>query len=431
MSIVRVNDVSKIYRLYDSPIDRLKEAIHPFQKKYHKDFYALKNITFEVKKGDTLGLIGKNGSGKSTLLKIISGLLTPSSGNVKANGKISALLELGAGFNMEYTGVENIYLNGMVMGLTKKEIDEKLEDIISFADIGDFINQPVKTYSSGMFVRLAFSVATNVEPDILIVDEALSVGDMVFQARSMRKMKELIDKGSALLFVSHDISTVKSLCNKVIYLENSQIKEQGESGKICDLYVAEQNEKSGLFLKSQPIEQDTNIELQSEKSALEASNEKIDEFQKRVSLFRRGNGEAKVLYAYLMDQDQQIVNEAYYSQELTLRVFYQSRKDIEKMVIAMHIKNKNQLEIVGTNSLYEGIQIKNIINSSTYCIEFKFINYLQAGNYSFTIILADDIPTTLFFDYVNNAVLFKSKDQEGQTRWALVGLPMEVKNFLV
>ena len=187
---ILVNGISKIYKLYEKPIDRLKESLHPFKKKYHKEFYALKDITFEIEKGETVGIIGKNGSGKSTLLKIITGVLSPTNGSTTVKGKVSALLELGAGFNPEFTGLQNIYLNGTMMGYTKEEIDQRVGAILEFADIGDFIYQPVKTYSSGMFVRLAFAVAINVDPDILIVDEALSVGDIFFQLKCYKKFEE-------------------------------------------------------------------------------------------------------------------------------------------------------------------------------------------------------------------------------------------------
>ena len=180
---IQVQDVSKIYRLYEKPIDRLKESLSLTHKSYHRDFFALSNISFQVKKGETVGIIGTNGSGKSTILKIITGVLTPTTGNVRVSGVISALLELGAGFNMDYTGIENVYMNGTMMGFTRSQMDEKLPEILEFADIGDFVYQPVKTYSSGMFVRLAFALAINVEPEILIVDEALSVGDVFFQSK--------------------------------------------------------------------------------------------------------------------------------------------------------------------------------------------------------------------------------------------------------
>ena len=207
-AIIDVKNVTKIYRLYDKPIDRLRESLSPGHKVLHKDFYALKDISFSVEKGQSCGIIGTNGSGKSTILKIITGVLSQTEGYVNADGKISALLELGAGFNSEYTGIENVYMNGTMMGFTRKEMDERLPGILEFADIGDFVYQPVKSYSSGMFVRLAFALAINVDPEILIVDEALSVGDVFFQAKCYHRMDELRAKGTTILMVTHDMGSV-------------------------------------------------------------------------------------------------------------------------------------------------------------------------------------------------------------------------------
>ncbi|MCY9664842.1 ABC transporter ATP-binding protein [Paenibacillus alginolyticus] len=234
---ISLDHISKIYKLYNKPTDRLKEAINLFGRKYHNVFYAINELSMEINKNESVGIIGKNGSGKSTLLKMITGLLTPTSGSIIVNGKVSALLELGAGFNPEYTGLENIYLNGAIMGFTKEQIDEKLETILSFADIGDFIYQPVKVYSSGMFVRLAFAVSINVEPDILIVDEALSVGDMRFQQKCFRKIEEL-KQNKTVLFVSHDMATVVNYCDRVIWLDNGNVIDVGHPKEIAKEYQA-------------------------------------------------------------------------------------------------------------------------------------------------------------------------------------------------
>lgn len=233
---IKIENLSKIYRLYDKPIDRMKESLSISKKKYSREHYALRNITFDVKKGDSIGIIGKNGSGKSTLLKIITGVLTQSQGSIEVNGKIAALLELGAGFNPEYTGIENIYLNGTMMGYTKEEMEKRVNPIVEFADIGEFINQPVKTYSSGMFARLAFAVAINVEPEILIVDEALSVGDTRFQIKCIDKMKELKKNGTTILFVSHATEQVKRFCNRAVWINNGEMMDIGESSEIIDKY---------------------------------------------------------------------------------------------------------------------------------------------------------------------------------------------------
>lgn len=235
-TMIEIHDLVKTYKIYDKPIDRLKESLSLTHKQYSREFHALNRVNLTVKKGENVGIIGTNGAGKSTLLKIITGVLSPTNGSVKVNGKISALLELGAGFNPEYTGLENIYLNGTMMGYTREEVNEKVKDILQFADIGDFIYQPVKTYSSGMFARLAFAVAINVEPEILIIDEVLAVGDSRFQMKCIEKMKELKELGTTILFVSHATEQVKRFCNKAIWIKNGTVHMQGESSQVVDLY---------------------------------------------------------------------------------------------------------------------------------------------------------------------------------------------------
>jgi lipopolysaccharide transport system ATP-binding protein len=246
---IKVQNLTKVYKLYDKPIDRLKESLHPFKKKYHKEFHALDNVSFEIKKGETVGIIGKNGSGKSTLLKIITGVLTPTSGRVTIHGKISAILELGAGFNPEMTGLENIYLNTSINGMTKEETKKKINDIVEFAELGEHINQPIKTYSSGMKARLAFSVSINVEPDILIVDEALSVGDAAFARKCFAKMEEIRQSGATILFVSHSEGSIVSLCNRAIWISNGNQIIDGEPKLVTGLYMKHINEKKIEKLK--------------------------------------------------------------------------------------------------------------------------------------------------------------------------------------
>ena len=231
---IQVEHLSKMYKLYNKPSDRLKEALG--MKVKVREHFALNDVNFQVSRGETVGIIGTNGSGKSTVLKIITGVVSPTKGEVKVDGRISALLELGAGFNGEYSGLENVYLNGTMIGFSKEEIDSKLDDILTFADIGDFIYQPVKTYSSGMFVRLAFAVAINIDPDILIVDEALSVGDVFFQAKCYRKFEEFKQKGKTIVFVSHDLNSISRYCDRVILLNKGNILDEGDPKKIVDLY---------------------------------------------------------------------------------------------------------------------------------------------------------------------------------------------------
>lgn len=261
---IEIKNLSKSYKLYKKPQDRLKEALNPFRKSYHTIFNALHDINIEISKGEVVGIIGKNGAGKSTLLKIITGVLTPSEGEVTIQGKISSLLELGAGFNPDYSGLDNIYLQGTLMGLSKQDIDYRLNDILEFADIGEFIYQPVKTYSSGMFARLAFSTAINVEPDILIVDEALSVGDMAFQEKCITKMKSMLNEQRTILFVSHSMPSIRNFCTKAIWLKDGKVHTSGEAHIVCDLYT----EYMKLSLKEEKI---TVNSLSTEKNTLNKS----------------------------------------------------------------------------------------------------------------------------------------------------------------
>lgn len=233
---IKVDDLTKIYPLYNQSIDRLKESLHPFRKKYHQDFYALKNVSFNVEKGETVGIIGQNGSGKSTLLKIITGVLTPSGGSVDVDGRITSLLELGTGFNPDLTGIQNVFFYGSINGLTHDEMGLKLDDILAFADIGEFIHQPVKTYSSGMFVRLAFACAVHIDPEILIVDEALSVGDMRFVQKCIRKMNAFRDDGKTLLLVSHDLGSIQTMSSKVLWLHDGSVRSSGDPRTVLKHY---------------------------------------------------------------------------------------------------------------------------------------------------------------------------------------------------
>lgn len=265
-SAVEVENLSKIYKLYERPVDRLKESINPFGKKYHNKFYALNDVSFNVNKGETIGILGRNGSGKSTLLQIITGVLSPTKGRVNVNGKISALLELGAGFNPELSGIDNVYLNGTIMGYGKEEMDKKMDKIISFADIGEYIHQPVKMYSSGMFVRLAFAVAINVDPDVLIVDEALAVGDMQFQLKCIDKIKTFKKQGKTILFVSHDPYQVRNFCDQAIWLMDGKIHNRGDVNLITEMYID--------FMKH-GLEDTSNVQGHDQKTKIMLSIDKV------------------------------------------------------------------------------------------------------------------------------------------------------------
>jgi ABC-type polysaccharide/polyol phosphate transport system ATPase subunit len=236
--VIRVDNLGKCYRIYDTPKDRLKQALWRGRRQYYREFWALRDVSFEVKRGETLGIIGRNGSGKSTLLQMICGTLTPTDGTVQTHGRVAALLELGSGFNPEFTGRENVAINARLLGLSEKEVDEKFEQIVEFSEIGQFIDQPVKTYSSGMFVRLAFAIASHSDPDILIVDEALSVGDFAFQNKCITRIKQLREKGMTLIFVSHDLSTLQLICDRAIWIHEGRLKAAGDPIQACQDYYA-------------------------------------------------------------------------------------------------------------------------------------------------------------------------------------------------
>ena len=301
MNVINVNDVTKIYKLYDNSMNRFKEAIHPFHKLYSKPFYALKNISFQIAKGETVGIIGTNGSGKSTILKIITGVIQPSEGSIDVQGKISALLELGAGFDMDYSGIENIYMNGAVLGFSKEEMDRKKDEILEFADIGSFVYQPVKTYSSGMLVRLAFALAINVEPEILIIDEALAVGDAFFQAKCFDKLESIKASGTTILFVSHDIVSVKKLCSRAIWLEKGYLREIGEAKSVCEKYLSmqieEQNREKKQLVEKMVLENTVKEEVV--KSKKTSSFKRID---MRNAAGESGTKLGEIISFYIRDE---------------------------------------------------------------------------------------------------------------------------------
>lgn len=386
---ITVNDVTKIYRLYEKPIDRLKETLSPTHKNYHRDFYALNGISFDVKKGQTVGIIGTNGSGKSTILKIITGVLTPTSGSLEVNGVISALLELGAGFNMDYTGIENIYMNGTMMGFSRKEMEEKLNDILEFADIGDFVYQPVKTYSSGMFVRLAFALAINVEPEILIVDEALSVGDVFFQAKCYRRMEEIRQNGTTILMVTHDMGAIIKYCDQVVVLNKGNFIAQGEPGKMVDLYkkiLANQMDDLSLELaeiRSGELNDFSGEKAVSKKEAAKARQEGLMKEKLTVNPNRTeyGDKKAEIVDFGLLDERGNVTNLLLKGEYFSIRERIHFHDEIESPIFTYTIKDKRGADLTGTNTMYEASDVKSVKNGDEYEVEFKQKMTLQGGEY--------------------------------------------------
>ena len=383
---ITVKDVTKIYKLYDKPIDRLKEALNPFHKEYHKKFYALNNLSFEVKKGETVGIIGTNGSGKSTILKIITGVLTPTTGEVEVNGVISALLELGAGFNMDYTGIENIYMNGTMMGFSKKEMDAKLQEILDFADIGDFVYQPVKTYSSGMFVRLAFALAINVEPEILIVDEALSVGDVFFQSKCYRRMEEIRQKGTTILMVTHDMGSIIKYCDKVVLLNKGNFVAEGAPGHMVDLYkkiLAGQME--GLEA-AKDVDSDFSgetAEKEQKEKTYQLPHGKLMKDSLTINSNRTeyGDGRAEIYDLGLFDQRGNLTNLLLKGEEFTIKEKIRFAAPIQSPIFTYTIKDKKGTDLTGTNTMFEGTDIKSVKAGDEYEVSFTQKMTLQGGEY--------------------------------------------------
>ena len=372
---ISVQDVTKIYRLYDKPIDRLLEAMSITKKTYHKKFFALDKISFEIEKGTTVGIIGTNGSGKSTILKIITGVLNPSSGSVEVDGNISALLELGAGFNMDYTGIENIYMNGTMMGFSREEMEKKLPEILEFADIGDFVHQPVKTYSSGMFVRLAFALAINVEPEILIVDEALSVGDVFFQAKCYKKMEEIRQKGTTILMVTHDMGSVIKYCDKVILLNRGSFVAEGKAGEIVDLY---KKILANRFEIEEEVEED---KLPVESKVANTGKLMKESLSINPSVTEYGDGRAKIYDLGLIDSKGEISNLLIKGEEFTIKERIRFYADIKQPIFTYTIKDKKGTELSGTNTMFELTDIEEVHAGDSYDVEFRQKMNLQGGEY--------------------------------------------------
>lgn len=369
---IAVNHLNKIYRLYDKPMDRLKESLGLSRKKRYKEHYALRDVSFTVSRGETVGIIGTNGSGKSTILKIITGVLNPSGGEVQVNGRISALLELGAGFNMEYSGIENIYLNGTMIGFSREEIDRKMDDILKFADIGDFVYQPVKTYSSGMFVRLAFAVAINIEPEILIVDEALSVGDVFFQAKCYRKFEEFKKQGKTILFVSHDLGSISKYCDRVVLLNKGEKMAEGKPKEMVDLY------------KKVLVGLDDTEDLSKDENPLESvsTDGKWNRpFETNPNVLEYGNGRANIIDFIITDQKGIPANSIEKGTRFSIKMKVKFQETIQEPIFAYSIKNLQGTEITGTNTLFEKADISPKEKGQVCEITFTQEMNLQGGEY--------------------------------------------------
>ncbi len=371
---IAVDHISKVYKLYDKPMDRMVEALGLTKKKKYREHFALSDVSFQVKKGECVGIIGTNGSGKSTILKIITGVLNPTGGTLTVNGRIQALLELGAGFNMEYTGIENIYLNGTMNGFTEQEIESRMQDILDFADIGDYVKQPVKTYSSGMFVRLAFSVAINIDPEILIVDEALSVGDVFFQAKCYHKFEEFKKMGKTIIFVSHDLSSVSKYCDRVVLLNQGVKLGEGSPKEMIDDYkrvlvgqyeLPESKSESSLL-------NDEQIQVAVQKKAAKQDTSKLLEY---------GTKEAVIEQFYMTDDRGTESKSIIKGSEFTIHMKVRFMADLPAPIFAFSIKTVKGTEITGTNTMFEKTFLESVKAGAVKDITFTQKMSLQGGEY--------------------------------------------------
>ncbi|MBQ4536172.1 MAG: ABC transporter ATP-binding protein [Lachnospiraceae bacterium] len=379
---IDVRDVRKIYKLYDKPRDRMKDAFGLGNKQNYKLHYALNGVSMQIKKGETVGIIGTNGSGKSTILKIITGVLNATEGEVVVDGRISALLELGAGFNMEYNGIENVYLNGTMMGFSEKEIDEKLPAILEFADIGDYVYQPCKTYSSGMFVRLAFAVAINIEPEILIVDEALSVGDVFFQAKCYHKFEEFKKMGKTIIFVSHDLSSISKYCDRVYLLNKGNLLGEGSPKEMIDAYKRVLVGQYEIVDKAENQELLNDAELQSAAiSGGGKSGAMNPAMAQNPSHLEYGTKQAEILEYYLTDDAGVRTTAVIKGSTFTLHMKVRMNDDIPAPIFAFSYKNVQGTEITGTNSMIEKAFLDSVKKGEVKEVTFTQKMSLQGGEY--------------------------------------------------
>jgi len=411
---MRVSNLSKCYHIYDTPRDRLKQFVLPrlarftgqSPRQYFREFWALKDVSFEVKKGETVGIIGRNGSGKSTLLQIICGTLAPTVGTVEINGRVAALLELGAGFNPEFTGRENVYMNAAVLGLSKEEIDTRFDDIAAFADIGEFIEQPVKTYSSGMTVRLAFAVAINVAPEILIVDEALAVGDAAFQRKCMRKISEMSDAGVTLLFVSHDLETVKKICSEAIYLARGSAMEFGAAKQVCISYERD------LFGASRKAETKQALALV---DSAKLDRAVLDQDLLQTNEKTYGDGRAQIIDVAIRNQHQQRTNilAPNASYVFSYRVVFSAT--VAQPVFGMMITNREGVCIFGANTQNHPVSRRSFAESDEVRIEFHITNHLGPGIFYVTcgIHTPDHIDGLIYLQRRMDVLIFKVGSDDG------------------
>ena len=421
MNAVEFQGVSKSYAIYDAPGDRLRELVSLNRFKRHRDFWALHDVSFEVHRGETFCIVGENGSGKSTLLQMVAGILQPSSGTVAVNGRVSALLELGAGFNPEFTGRDNVYLNGSILGLTTRQIDERYKGIEAFAEIGEFINQPVKTYSSGMVVRLAFAVAINVDPEILLVDEALAVGDLYFRQRCMRKVHEMRARGITILFVSHAVADVKAIGDRALWLEHGRVVEIGDPDRVVARYLAAMVEKDSTYLQTKA---GTGAKRP---SAGPVRAPEVVETIPNVD-HRYGDGRAEVLGIAVLDEQGRPLHMLDPGSSILVRISVRAKEEVPLPMVGFMLRNQLGMDFSGTNTAREGHELAPMQAGDIYTVDFYLeLPELYPASFSFSPAVADG--TLLGYrmcDWIDNAVVLQMGRSEAQI-YGYIHLPCRVE----
>lgn len=431
---IHVEHLSKCYQIYNQPLDRLKQMLMRGRKNYYSEFWALKDVSFTIPKGETVGIIGRNGSGKSTLLQMVCGTLNPSSGNIQTHGRIAALLELGSGFNPEFTGRENVFLNGAILGLTTDEIKQRFDEIEAFADIGAFIDQPVKTYSSGMMVRLAFAVIAHVDADILVIDEALAVGDVFFTQKCMRYLRCFMRTGT-VLFVSHDTASIRSLCTHAIWIEKGQLISQGTPKEVCENYLeafyeAQQGKSTTTKFKStKAASTQATVHYKDQRNDLiNASNLRNDlqifEFDPEANAF--GLGGATIASVQILDGHKSPLAWIVGGENVTLKIEVLVHKNLDSPIIGFYIKDRLGQTLFGDNTYLSTIEQPLSCSSGQQLkAEFTFnMPRLAAGNYTITVAIANGTQAEHeHHHWIHDAVHFKSESTS--VTGGLIGIPMQ------
>lgn len=421
MGALHIRDVSKSYPIYARPADRLKELLTANRRSYHRDFWALRDISLEIPQGTTFGLVGQNGSGKSTLLQLIAGILKPTRGEVEVAGRVSALLELGSGFNPEFTGRENVFLNGTILGLSNKEMERLYPAIETFAEIGDFIHQPVKTYSSGMMVRLAFAVAISIEPDILLVDEALAVGDIYFRQRCMRKIHELHRRGVTILFVSHSAADVKSLAQQVAWLDQGRLVECGEPDRVVAKYLAAMVQKDSEYRKQFAQQTPAGANAGAPVLAPEIV-EKIPNVD-----FRYGNRAAEIIGIAVLNEDGEELSLLPQKAPIIVRISVKTHAEVAMPIVGFLIRNHLGVDLAGTNTALEDFELPAFSAGDIYTFDFHLqLPELYPAHFSFTPAVASGtLEAYEVCDLIENALTLQA--EKGRPVYGYLHFPCEIK----